>query len=69
MDFWEAMEASRKIVSKEWFSIFGFIIVLGLINLCGFLCLGVGLLFTVPMTSCAAYAAYADVVGVDADHP
>lgn len=69
MDFWEAMEASRKLVSKEWFSIFGFMIVLGLINLCGFLCLGVGLLFTVPITSCAVYAAYADIVGVDADHP
>ena len=69
MEFWDAMEASRKLVSKEWFSIFGFLIVLGIINFIGALFLGVGLLFTIPLTSCAAYAAYADVVGVDSNHP
>ena len=69
MDFWEAMETSRKLVSKEWFSFFGFMIVLGLINLLGVICLGVGLLFTIPITACAVYAAYADIAGVKPEHP
>jgi len=69
MEFWEAMETSRKLISKEWFSVFGFIIVLGLINFAGALCLGVGLLFTIPITACAAYVAYSDIVGTKSDHP
>ncbi|KGF72605.1 hypothetical protein DO97_07440 [Neosynechococcus sphagnicola sy1] len=64
MDFWPAMEASRKIVTKEWFSIFGLAIVLGLINFVGALLLGVGLLFTIPITICAVAAAYDDIIGV-----
>ena len=37
LDFWEAMESSRTIVSKQWFSMFGFSLVLGLINFVGLL--------------------------------
>jgi uncharacterized membrane protein len=69
MDFWQAMETSRKAVSKEWFSIFGLGIVLALINLAGALVLGIGLLFTIPLTACAAYAAFADIAGVNGDQP
>ena len=64
MDFWQAMEASRKLVHPQWFSIFGFLMVLALINLLGFLALGVGLLITVPLSYCALYAAFDDIVGV-----
>ncbi len=41
----------------------GFILVLGLINIAGFLSLIVGLLFTAPLTGCAMIAAYEDIVG------
>jgi uncharacterized membrane protein len=64
MDFWEAMEASRKLVHRQWFSIFGFLIVLVLINFVGVLLLGIGLLITVPLSYCAMYAAFDDIVGV-----
>lgn len=50
MPVWAAMEASRKIITKNWFSMFGFILVLGLINLGGILSLVVGLLYTAPST-------------------
>jgi uncharacterized membrane protein len=69
MEFWDAMETSRKVISKEWFSFFGFGIVLALINLAGMLALGVGLLFTIPLTACAGYAAFADIAGTQKDHP
>lgn len=63
MSFWTAMEASRKIITKNWFSMFGFILVLGLINIGGILSLIVGLLFTAPLTGCAMIAAYEDIIG------
>jgi len=64
MDFWEAMESSRKLVHREWFSIFGFLIVLLFINFLGVLALGFGLLITVPLSYCAMYAAFDDIIGV-----
>jgi uncharacterized membrane protein len=65
-DFWEAMESSRKIVSRRWFSFFAFLLVLGLVNIAGLLLLGVGLLFTIPLSSCALAAAFDDIVGLPA---
>jgi Protein of unknown function (DUF975) len=64
LPFWSAMEASRKIVGKQWFSIFGFMVVLGLLNLAGALICFLGLLITVPLTSCAIAAAYESIIGL-----
>lgn len=65
LDFWPAMETSRRIVGKRWFSFFGFGIVLALINIAGAIPLGLGLLFTVPWTICCVVAAYEDIVGLN----
>jgi hypothetical protein len=62
--FWSAMEASRKIVGKHWFSMFGFLFVLGLINFAGALIFFIGLFVTVPLTSCAIAAAFERIVGL-----
>ncbi len=64
MEFWDAMETSRKLVHREWLSIFAFLIVLFIVNLIGFLALGIGLLITVPLSYCALYAAFDDIIGV-----
>ena len=64
LEFWPAMEASRKIVGQQWFAIFGFLFVLGLINLAGALVCGLGLLVTVPLTTCAIAAAYEHIFGL-----
>lgn len=61
LDFWEAMEASRKLVNREWFSIFGLIIVLGLLNFAGALAFGVGIILTIPISYAALYAAFEDI--------
>lgn len=61
MEPWAAMEASRKIVSRQWWAIFGFLIVVGLIAAAGMLALVVGLLYTVPAMTLALYAAFADI--------
>jgi uncharacterized membrane protein len=63
-DFWEAMESSRKVITRKWFSVFGFCFVLGIVWFIGFLLLGVGVLVTTPLTLCAVAAAYEDIVGL-----
>lgn len=60
MEPWPAMEASRKLVKNHWGITFLFLIVLGLIGIAGFIVL-VGILYTVPATQCATYAAFADI--------
>jgi len=60
---WDAMEASRAIITKRWYSMFFFILTLGLLNLGGLLLIGFGLLLTVPLSGCMVIAAYEDIVG------
>lgn len=61
IDFWESLEYSRKIVSKKWFSFFGFLLLLGLLNILGLIFLGIGLFVTMPWAMCALYLAFEDV--------
>ncbi|MGD1943974.1 MAG: hypothetical protein ACFB0G_21980 [Leptolyngbyaceae cyanobacterium] len=65
LDFWPAMETSRKLVGKKWFAFFGFVLVLGLVNIVGALLVGLGLLVTIPWTVCTVTAAYEDIVGLN----
>ncbi|MBD0335059.1 MAG: hypothetical protein ICV62_06195 [Cyanobacteria bacterium Co-bin13] len=65
IDFWQALETSRQIITKKWFSFFGLAILLVLLNLAGILALGVGILVTLPWTICILTAAYENVVGLN----
>ncbi len=60
---WQALEASRKVISKHWLSFFGFSLTLLYVNLVGILFLGIGLLVTIPLSYCAIVAAFEDIVG------
>lgn len=64
MPFWPAMETSRKLVMKQWFGIFLLLFLLTLINILGFIPCGLGLIVTVPLTSCVIAAAYESIVGL-----
>ena len=64
MEFWQAMETSRAIITRQWRSFYGFALLLFALNLLGALALGVGLLVTIPVTSCAAAIAYKEIVGL-----
>ncbi len=64
MEFWQAMETSRKIVTKNWFSLFVLFLVLLVINLLGALALGIGLLVTMPLSVCSVCVAYRDIIGL-----
>lgn len=64
LQFWDAMEVSRKVVTEHWWGWFGLGLVTFLINLVGFLFCVIGLFFTLPLTTLAWMYAYEDVFGV-----
>ena len=68
LDFWPALELSRRTVNPIWFGMFAFLLLLVLINLAGAVALGIGLLVTVPLTCCTVTAAYADIFGLQSDY-
>ena len=63
MDFWDAMESSRKVVTKEWFSFFILVIIVAVLNIIGGLAFGIGVLISIPVSFCILYAAFDDIVG------
>ncbi|MCX6890451.1 MAG: GYF domain-containing protein [Verrucomicrobia bacterium] len=63
MGFWEALELSRKVVSKHWFLMFGFMLVVGLVAACGVLACCIGMLVTAPIGWVAMLYAYEDIFG------
>lgn len=64
MKGWPAMEASRKIIGKQWFMFFFFGIVVALIVSLGFIGLLIAILFTMPAGMCMSFAAFRDIVGL-----
>jgi uncharacterized membrane protein len=61
---WEALETSRKVVSKHWFSVFGLSLLLLVVMVIGALALGIGLLWAIPAAMIAIGIAYRNMVGV-----
>jgi hypothetical protein len=69
MEFWPAMEVSRRVVHQHWWSIFALVIVLSLIVLAGLLVCGVGALVTVPIATAALMYVYEDLFGPEPKLP
>ena len=63
LDFWPAMELSRKIITRHWWSFFGLALLSTAINLVGTLLCGVGAFVTAPVTMLALMYAYEDIIG------
>ena len=61
LDFWPAMQLSRKTISKHWWTFLGFLVVLGLVNLLGLMLCFVGVFITVPISLAALMYAYEDI--------
>jgi uncharacterized membrane protein len=68
LDFWSAMEQSRRSVTPRWFGFFAFLLLLVLVNLGGILALGVGILVTIPLSWCALTVAYAEIFGLKSQY-
>jgi hypothetical protein len=63
LEFWPAMELSRKTVSRHWWPVFGLLLVAGLIACIGFAFCLVGGLVTLPIFYGALMYAYEDIFG------
>ncbi len=65
VDAVEAISISRKVISRQWFSVLGFYLICILIVIAGALALGVGLLVAIPVVSIAQYILYEKVIGTN----
>ena len=63
MPFWDAMEFSRKVVSKHWFAVFGLMLVAGLLCMAGVIACCIGVLVTIPIGLIALMYGYDDIFG------
>lgn len=68
LDFWDAMEASRKVASRGYLEFALFALVLIVLNIAGLLFFLVGSLVTIPLTYASVTIAYKELVGL-ADEP
>ncbi len=66
LDFWPAMELSRKVVTRHWWQMFGLLILCGLVTLAGLLACCVGIIVTGAIAEAALMYAYEDIFGA---HP
>ena len=64
MDFWQAMETSRKVVTKHIFEMSAFMFVLYLFLFIGILLFLVGFIFVLPICISAISFAYKDLFGL-----
>ena len=69
MEFWPAMEVSRRVVHHHWWSIFALAIVVSLIVVAGVLACGVGVLVAVPIASASLMYVYEDLFGTEPQPP
>lgn len=58
LEFWTAMEVSRRVITAQWWRMFGLIILATLISLLGALACGIGLFVTLPIGFGALTIAY-----------
>jgi len=58
LNFWAAMNISRKQVGKHWWHVFGLVILISLLNVVGMMLCCVGALFTFPIGFAALMFAY-----------
>lgn len=62
---WPAMEMSRKIASRNFLSLIGLLLLLGIIILISALPCGIGLLFSLPLAIGSTYSAFAQITESD----
>ena len=63
LDFWSAMELSRKTVTKHWWKFLGLAIIFLLLGLAGLVVFCVGFFITVPIVLASLMYAYEDIFG------
>ncbi|HEX5218155.1 MAG TPA: DUF4339 domain-containing protein [Verrucomicrobiae bacterium] len=60
---WDSLRVSNRIVSKRWFSVFGLVVVAGLLSALGIFGCIIGIIFTLPLFYAVTMQAYEDIFG------
>jgi uncharacterized membrane protein len=63
LDFWPAMELSRKVVNEHWWQVALLMLCVLSVGLSGLLVFGVGIFLTLPLAVAASVYAYEDIFG------
>lgn len=63
LDFWTAMEVSRRVVHHHWWTAFALCLVVALVLFAGALTFGIGLIIAIPVCVGAIMYAYEDLFG------
>jgi hypothetical protein len=63
LEFWPAMELTRKVVTRHWWQVFGFALVCALVLICGMLLCVIGVFIAMPIVKAAMVYAYEDIFG------
>ncbi|HXT39267.1 MAG TPA: DUF4339 domain-containing protein [Candidatus Angelobacter sp.] len=61
LDFWPALECSRRVVTHHWWQCFGLFLLAALVGLLGLAACGIGIFFTVPVAVGAMVCAYENI--------
>jgi uncharacterized membrane protein len=61
LDPWQAMEWSRKLITRNWWQFFALLMILIAMNVVGLLLAGVGLLVTFPITFLVLYVIFEEL--------
>ena len=64
MDFWDAMETSRKKVMEKFVAFTLFVFLVAVVGVSGVILLGFGIILTLPFALCTLAVAYRDVFGL-----
>lgn len=69
VSFWTALETSRRVVTTRWFTVFGAVLIAGMILSASYFARVVGFLFAWPFYLCVVVAMYEAAVGVQGGSP
>ncbi|GAB1259252.1 DUF975 family protein [Aurantivibrio plasticivorans] len=62
---WEALEASRKAISKRWFSVFGLLLIIGVLSIIATIPLAIGMIWVGPLCVLSLGVMYRNMFGVE----
>ena len=63
IDFWPAMELSRKVITRHWWKFLGLVLMSGVVMIFGLLACCVGVFVAIPIVLAAQMYAYEDIFG------
>jgi hypothetical protein len=65
MSAWQALEISRKVLTRKWFPMLGLLFLVGFVNMLAILTLGIALIWTIPWSVLTMSMVYTKLFGAE----